>query len=301
MKIKITEVGPRDGLQNEKLPVSIEDKFQFIQLLNQSGLKNIEITSFVRPDRVPQLADSVELSEKISPIPGTFTCLVPNAKGYESAKKAGYKEIAVFTAASESFVKRNTNVSIEESLKRFAEFIPDAKKDGIRVRIYISTVVHCPYEGKISPEIVFDLIEKVMDFSPVEISLGETIGRAVPVEIESLLKRLLKKYPPELFAGHFHDTYGTALANVSRALDLGVRSFDSSAGGLGGCPYAPGASGNLATEELVYFLESSGYDTGVSLPNLVKASSFMEGVLKKASASKVHSALKNTILDLKQQ
>jgi hydroxymethylglutaryl-CoA lyase len=296
-KIKITEVGPRDGLQNESKTVSTEDKAKFIELLTQAGLQNIEATSFVRADKIPQLADAAELSSKLNFQNPTvaYSALTPNLKGYEAAMQAGFKEVAIFGAASESFTKKNINRTIEESLAGFNELTVQAKKDGIKVRGYISTVVACPYEGKISPEKVQTVVKRMQDLGVYEISLGETIGVAVSSEVESLLAVLLTENKPSFFAGHFHDTYGMAIGNAAKSLEMGIRSFDASAGGLGGCPYAKGASGNLATEDLVYLLENSGFETGVNLDLLVKASRFMETTLDKPLLSKTYLARKKIL------
>jgi hydroxymethylglutaryl-CoA lyase len=291
--IKITEVGPRDGLQNEKDIIATDQKFEFILSLLKSGLKNIEVTSFVRPDRIPQLSDSEELSILLKDyFPGRFSCLTPNKKGYEKAIQNGYKEVAVFTAASESFTSKNINSTIQQSIETFKEISILSKKDNVHLRAYISTIFYCPYEGKINPEKVLDTIDRLIELEPYEISLGDTIGKGVPEDSKNLLDLILKKYPPTLFAGHFHDTYGMAISNVNEFLRYGIKSFDSSIGGLGGCPYAPGASGNLATEDLVYYLENSGYDTGIDLNVLCKTTEFMEGIVKKKSSSKVYLALK---------
>ena len=296
-KIKITEVGPRDGLQNESKPVSTDAKLKFIELLIESGLKNIEATSFVKADKIPQLADAIELSHKLNFKDSSvvYSALTPNLKGYEKAIEAGFKEVAIFGAASESFTRKNINRTIEESLKGFEELTARAKPDGIKVRGYISTVIACPYEGKISPDKVQSVVDRMKDLGVYEISLGETIGVAVPSEVDELLSTLLKHNQPSFFAGHFHDTYGMAIGNVSKSLEMGLRSFDSSAGGLGGCPYAKGASGNLATEDLIYFLERNGFNTGVNIDLLIKASHYMENVLDKNSISKTYIAKKKIL------
>lgn len=296
-KIKITEVGPRDGLQNESKPISTEDKLQFIELLIDAGLTNIEATSFVRADKIPQLADANELAGKLTfqNKSISYSALTPNLKGYEAAIKAGFKEVAIFGAASESFTKKNINKTIEESLSGFKELTDQALKDGIKVRGYISTVVACPYEGKISPEKVNSVVKRMQDLGVYEISLGETIGVAVSSEVDALLSTLLKNNPASFFAGHFHDTYGMGISNVAKSIEMGLRSFDSSAGGLGGCPYAKGASGNLATEDLVYFLENSGFETGVNIDLLIKASRFMETCLDKSLLSKTYLAKKKIL------
>jgi hydroxymethylglutaryl-CoA lyase len=296
MKIKITEVSPRDGLQNESKILSTEEKLIFITKLMDSGLEHIEVTSFVRKDRIPQLSDSQELSHLLSEkIKSRSSVLVPNLIGYENALKNGYKEIAVFTSASETFTKKNINMSIKESIKSFEEISKKAILDGVRVRAYISTVIYCPYEGYINPSKVLETIQLLENILPYEISLGDTIGAGVPIETEKLLSVLLNKYPSKLFAGHFHDTYGMALANVSKSIELGVRSFDSSSGGLGGCPYAKGASGNLATEDLLYFLNKSGYETGISIEKILSASNYIRTILNKEISSKTFQALSSKI------
>ncbi|MCZ8155416.1 MAG: hydroxymethylglutaryl-CoA lyase [Leptospira sp.] len=296
--IKITEVGARDGLQNEKQIVTTADKFKFINLLIESGLQNIEVTSFVKKEWVPQMGDSTELSDLIfqnrNRFPGvSFSCLTPNMTGYEAALKAGYKEVAVFTATSETFTKKNINRSIQESIDGFKQIFKRARQDGIRVRGYISTVIACPYEGKIQPEKTLEISKQLLDEGVYEISLGETIGVAVPIDIENLLNTLFKELPSSVFAGHFHDTYGMAIANVSKSLELGLRSFDSSSGGLGGCPYAKGASGNLATEDLVYFLEASGYETGINLSAVIDASKFIQECIGRSLNSRTFIARSN--------
>ena len=297
--IKITEVGPRDGLQNEKTILSTDDKFQFIKLLANAGLKHIEATSFVKKEWVPQMGDSIELAEKLfkkNAFPDSidFSCLTPNLKGYESAYQSGFKEIAVFTATSETFTKKNINRSVKESIDGFKEIFSRARKDQIKVRGYISTVIACPYEGKIAPEKTAEIAKQLLDEGVYEISLGETIGVAVPSEVENLLNCLLKEMRAESFAGHFHDTYGMAIANVKQSLQMGLRSFDSSSGGLGGCPYAKGASGNLATEDLLYFLEREGYQTGIDLNEILKASTFMEQVIGRKLNSRTFIAKTST-------
>ncbi|TGK03204.1 hydroxymethylglutaryl-CoA lyase [Leptospira langatensis] len=291
--MKITEVGPRDGLQNEKSEVPTRDKFEFIQKLIQAGLTHIEATSFVRKENIPQLGDANELSSLLD-LKGKvqFSALTPNLKGYQAALAAGYKEVAVFTAASESFVKKNINRTIQESIEGFKEIFQEAKKDGIKVRGYVSTVIDCPYEGRIDPQKALEVSKILLDQGAYEISLGETIGTAVPAEVETLLNVILKEIPSDKLAGHFHDTYGMAISNVQKSYEMGIRSFDSSSGGLGGCPYAKGASGNLATEDLVYYFHKSGIETGIDLSKLLEASSFMESILQRKLASRSYIALK---------
>ncbi|EPG66400.1 HMGL-like protein [Leptospira wolffii serovar Khorat str. Khorat-H2] len=293
MALKITEVGPRDGLQNEKLAIPTQDKLVFIQKLVQAGLKNIEATSFVKKEAIPQLGDAKELSAGLNFHSGTnFSALTPNLKGYQAAIEAGFREVAVFTAASESFVKKNINRTIRESIEGFSEIFKEARKDGVLVRGYVSTVIDCPYEGKIAPEKVLEVSKILLDQGAYEISLGETIGTAVPSEVETLLNLLLREIPAEKLAGHFHDTYGMAISNVQKSYEMGIRSFDSSSGGLGGCPYAKGASGNLATEDLVYYFHKSGIQTGIDLSKLMEASSFMEGLLQRKLSSRSYIALR---------
>ncbi|TGK06665.1 hydroxymethylglutaryl-CoA lyase [Leptospira semungkisensis] len=293
MALKITEVGPRDGLQNEKSEVPTRDKFEFIQKLIRAGLIHIEATSFVRKENIPQLGDAKELSSLLDLNGKTqFSALTPNLKGYQAALEAGYKEVAVFTAASESFVKKNINRTIQESIDGFKEIFQEAKKDGLKVRGYVSTVIDCPYEGKIDPKKVLEVSKILLDQGAYEISLGETIGTAVPSEVETLLNVLLKEIPADKLAGHFHDTYGMAISNVQKSYEMGIRSFDSSSGGLGGCPYAKGASGNLATEDLVYYFHKSGIETGIDLSKLLEASSFMESILQRKLASRSYIALR---------
>ncbi len=293
--VKLTEVGPRDGLQNESEIVSTDDKLEFLRLLRLSGLSSIEVTSFVRKDRIPQLSDAEDLSQRLQPARAQleYMALVPNTKGYELARESGYSSIAIFTATSESFSEKNTNRSVKSSLEELKNIAKLARQDQIRVRGYISTVVYCPYEGKQKPEAALEIAKFLADEGIYEISLGETIGRAVPSEVEALISLLLREFPSTLFAGHFHDTFGTALANVGKALALGIRSFDSSAGGLGGCPYAQGAAGNIATEDILYFLEGEGFETNVDIDKVMKASRFIESKLNKTLPSKVYKALSN--------
>lgn len=292
-KIKITEVGPRDGLQNEKISIPTNLKKQYIELLLLAGLKNIEVTSFVKPDAIPQLADSAELSSLLQPFPENkqFSVLTPNTKGYEKAMEYGYSEVAVFTAASNSFTQKNINKSVKESFQAFAEIFQRSQANGVKVRGYVSTVIACPYEGWIEPETVLPVVDHLLQAGAYEISLGETIGKATPDKVEKLLDLLLKHFPKELFAVHFHDTYGMGIANVQKSIEMGIRSFDSSSGGLGGCPYAKGASGNLATEDLVYLLDTQGFDTEISLPKLVHASELMENFLQRNLTSKTYKAV----------
>ncbi|MCA9791846.1 MAG: hydroxymethylglutaryl-CoA lyase [Candidatus Eremiobacteraeota bacterium] len=280
--IKIVEVGPRDGLQNEPTPISTNDKLKFIQLLAESGLADIEVTSFVHPRWVPQLADSGQLFGLLEPRPNlVYSCLVPNRKGLERALEVGATRIAVFTAASETFSQQNTNRSIADSLIELEQVTGHARSAGLSVRGYVSTAFVCPYEGEIEASRVRQVSQALLDMGVDEVSIGDTIGAAVPRDIDKTVGHLLESIPAAKLALHLHDTYGTALANVQAGLRLGIGCFDSSAGGLGGCPYAPGAAGNLATEDLLYFLTRSGYEHGVDLEKIVQASRFIAGVLGK--------------------
>jgi hydroxymethylglutaryl-CoA lyase len=292
--VKIVEVGPRDGLQNEPEPIPTEVKVAFIRQLMAAGLTQIEATSFVHPKRIPQLADAAEVLQAL-PLAEegyTFSALVPNAKGLERAIASGVKRIAVFTAASNTFTQRNINMTIRESLETFAPVVAEALSAGLTVRGYVSTCFVCPYEGPVSRDATADVTEQLLEMGIDEVSLGDTIGAAVPRDVYETVGPLLETIPSDRLALHFHDTYGTALANVYAGLELGIRTFDASAGGLGGCPYAPGASGNLATEDLVYFLERMGLATGVDLTALAEASRLMETQLGRSLPSKQLQRLK---------
>lgn len=293
-KVRIVEVGPRDGLQNEKKPVATEDKFRFVQMLAESGLRDIELTSFVRPDAIPQLADAVELVGMLraQPIPHVrFSALVPNMKGLEKAIELGIKEIALFLATSDSFSQRNINATVDESFVRVKPVADAALQAGIRVRGYLSTVYGCPYEGDVPLERVIATAKRLQDLGVYEISLGDTTGVATPVQVQQVLDVLLANIPATQLAAHFHDTRGMAAANALAALDMGITTFDASAGGLGGCPYAKGASGNVATEDLVYLFHSAGIATGVDMEKLLIASHFMLETLGVQSPSKLHRVL----------
>ena len=285
-KVKIVEVGPRDGLQNDKRIIPTEDKVRFIDLLTEAGLSEIEAGSFVHPRWVPQLADTTEVYRRIKKREGvSYPVLVPNLKGLSRAIEAGVREIAVFTAASESFNKKNINMSVDESLEVIREILLSARREHLRVRGYVSTCFACPYEGRMQTAQVSSVIKKLFDLGVDEISLGDTIGSAVPTEVEVLLESVTEKekIPKEKIAVHFHNTRGTALANILVSIQMGISIIDSSAGGLGGCPYAPGASGNVATEEVLYMLHGMGIETGVSLEKVVEASktlrAFSEGMM----------------------
>jgi len=258
--VRIIEVGPRDGLQNEPGVIPTERKIAFVNALSRTGVTEIEAGSFVSPKAVPQLADSDEVFRKIERMPGVvYSALVPNERGLERARTVAAQKIAVFTAASETFTQRNIHATVRESIERFKPVVSGAKRDGIAVRGYISTVVFCPYEGRIEPMRVAEVMKRLLALGIDEISLGDTIGKASPSDIRKLLDTLLPHIARERISLHCHDTYGMAIANALTAWwDYGIESFDSSAGGLGGCPYAPGASGNVATEDLVFALKASG-------------------------------------------
>ncbi|HMW91695.1 MAG TPA: hydroxymethylglutaryl-CoA lyase [Candidatus Obscuribacter sp.] len=281
-EITVFEVGPRDGLQNEAGQVETADKVALIEALAQSGLKHIEITSFVSPKWIPQLADGLAVARQLQlPADVQTSALVPNLKGYEGACAAGLKQINLFLSASESHSKKNINKSVAEALSTMKEVAAAALADGKRIRCYVSTVFACPYEGPVKPEQVVMVVEGLLKIGVHEISLGDTIGAANPRQVKEVLDRLSGVVPLPRLALHFHDTRGTALANVVAGIESGVTIFDSSLGGLGGCPYAPGASGNLATEDLVYMLEGMGIKTGVNLERLVDAGALAEKILGK--------------------
>jgi hydroxymethylglutaryl-CoA lyase len=269
--IRLVEVGPRDGLQNEKEIVPVEVKLQFIEALAQAGYQEIEATSFVSPRWIPQLADAEEVSHQLKPHDGlVYTALIPNRKGLQRALDCGYRRVAVFTAASEAFSQKNTNRSIAQSLEEFAPLVEEARKAEVSVRGYVSTAWWCPYAGKIDVKDVIHVTEAMLAMGIEEVSLGDTVGLAVPSEVELTLEQL--QHHRHKIALHFHDTSGTALANVLRAHQLGYTVFDCSAGGLGGCPYAPGASGNLASEDILYMFQQMGVSTGVDLNKVAAAS-----------------------------
>jgi isopropylmalate/homocitrate/citramalate synthase len=296
--VRIVEVGPRDGLQNEPQTVPTAVKLEFIGLLGDAGLKTIEATAFVSPKWVPQMADHEELMRALARPPAVgptaslrsamnYPVLVPNLRGYEAAVEAGATEVAVFAAASETFSQRNINCSIAESLERFAPVFEAAKAAGVRVRGYVSCVLGCPYEGAIDPARVADVAGRLFDAGCYEISLGDTIGVGTPNRTKEMLADVSERVSVGCLAGHFHDTYGQALANIYAAMEAGVRVFDSSVSGLGGCPYAPGAAGNVATEDLVYMLYGMGIETGVDLDRLIVAGAFICGRLGRETQSRV--------------
>jgi hydroxymethylglutaryl-CoA lyase len=274
--IRIVEVGPRDGLQNEQVTIPTEVKVEYITALADAGLKVIEAGAFVSPRWVPQMADTAEVYRNIPKDPGVdYPVLVPNAKGLDRAIEAGVKSIAIFTAASETFNKRNINMTIDESLENYALVAARAREEGMRMRGYISTAFGCPYEGDVPPEKVLEVSARLLDLGCYEVSVGDTIGVGTPMQVQGVIGVLLQVIPAGKLAMHFHDTRGTALANTLAALEMGIPTFDASSGGLGGCPFAPGASGNLATEDLVYMIDRMGIETGVDLNRLVAASSIV--------------------------
>lgn len=273
---KIVEVGPRDGLQNEKVTIPTEAKIEYITALGDAGLRVIEAGAFVSPKWVPHMADTAEVYREIPKDPGVeYPVLVPNMKGLERAIDAGVKSIAIFTAASETFNTRNINMSIDASFENYAPVAARALSEGMRVRGYVSTAFGCPYEGDVAPEKVLEVSARLLDLGCYEVSVGDTIGVGTPMQVQGVAGILLQVIPASKLAMHFHDTRGTALANTLAALEMGISTFDASSGGLGGCPYAPGASGNLATEDLVYMLDRMGIDTGVDMNRLVQASSII--------------------------
>ncbi len=286
-RVRVVEVGPRDGLQNEKAQIPTAEKVTFINLLSQAGLSMVEATSFVSPKAIPQLADAGEVMAGITRREGvSYPVLVPNKKGMERALDVGVRAVAVFTAASESFTRHNINMTIAESFESFRPVIEMARGAGIWVRGYISTGFGCPYEGAVSPTKVLEVAQRLLELGVDELSVGDTIGVATPNQVVEVVTLLAGHMPLEKLALHFHDTRGTALANVLTALQLGVTIFDSSAGGLGGCPYAPGAAGNLATEDLLYLLHGLGIETGIDLAKIVEATSFIAPYLGHAPTSK---------------
>lgn len=290
-RVSIYEVSPRDGLQNEPRPVSLEGKVRLVHALIASGLRRIELTSFVSPRWVPQLADAEELVRLIDAPDGVMlSALCPNAKGFERASEAGLHEVAVFLSASETHNRKNTNKSIAQSLYVFREIVQPALAAGMRVRGYVSTVWGCPYEGEVDPERALAITRELLDLGCYQVSLGDTIGVGTPLQTQRLIDRFLTYIEPSRLALHLHDTRGTALVNALVGLEMGIRDFDASVAGLGGCPYAPGAAGNLATEDLVYMLNGMGVQTGLSLDALIEAGKVAEEVVGRKLPGKVHCA-----------
>lgn len=291
-RVKMVEVGPRDGLQNEKQPISVDTRIGLVNRLSAAGLPVIEAGSFVSPKWVPQMASSEEVLAGIERQQGvTYSALTPNLKGYERALQARADEVAVFGAASEAFTQKNINCSIAESLERFAPLLERAAADGIPVRGYVSCVLGCPYEGDIAPEKVAEVSAALLDMGCYEISLGDTIGVGTPERAKRMIETVAGRVPLEKLAVHFHDTYGQALANIYAALQMGVAVVDSAVAGLGGCPYARGASGNVASEDVLYLLQGLGIETGVDLDKLVAAGNYISAELGRESNSRVARAM----------
>jgi hydroxymethylglutaryl-CoA lyase len=289
--VHIVEVGPRDGLQNEKTPISVADRIAFIGALIGAGLHTVEVGAFVSAKAIPQMVGSDEVLRGVSHLPGEFHVLVPNEKGYEASQAAGGKVIAVFASASEGFSRANINCSVAESIERFKPVLARARADGVKVRGYISCVLGCPFDGEVKPQAVVDVASRLWELGCYEISLGDTIGVGTPVKARQLLRAVSGSMPMANLAMHFHDTYGQALANLYAGMEEGARVIDSAAGGLGGCPYAPGATGNVATEDVVYMLEGMGIKTGVDMAKLVAATNEVSRLIGRPPVSRVAAAL----------
>ena len=292
MNARIVEVGPRDGLQNEAARIPTEVKIAFVDALSEAGYGEIEVSAFVSPKWVPQLSDAAEVFRGIRRREGiVYSALVPNEEGLDRALAARAGKVSVFTAASETFNRKNINASIAESIERFAPVVPRAHAAGLPVRGYVSTAFWCPYEGKIAARAVADVARRLLDLGVEEISIGDTIGKAVPSEVHELLDVLLDTVPQDRLAMHFHDTYGTAVANALAAWERGIETFDASAGGVGGCPFAPGAAGNIATEDLFWALTRSGATVGIDLERVATASDLLAAALGRPLRSRVREAL----------
>jgi len=289
--VSIVEMGARDGVQNEKTPVSVADRIDFIKALVGAGLNTVEVGAFVSPKAIPQMVGSDEVLRGVSHLPGEFHVLVPNEKGYQAARAAGAKVVSVFAAASEGFSRANINCSIAESIERFKPVAARAKDDGIRVRGYVSCVLGCPFDGEVKPQAVADVARKLRDLGCYEISLGDTIGVGTPLKAKAMLRAVAAHIPAGAMAMHFHDTYGQALANLYAGMEKGVRIIDSAAGGLGGCPFAPGATGNVATEDVVYMLEGMGISTGVDTAKLLAATNGITALIGRLPVSRVAMAM----------
>jgi hydroxymethylglutaryl-CoA lyase len=289
-RVSIYEVSPRDGLQNEAVTVPTTRKARLVEALVTAGVSRIEVTSFVSPKWIPQLADAEEVMRMLPPGAAQYSALCPNARGLERAKKTGIRELAVFVSASESHNRRNVNDTIANTLARFRDVVAPAVAYGLRVRGYVSTLWGCPFEGEIDPGEGVKIARALLDLGCYEVSLGDTIGVGTPRQTETILRRFLSEFPADQLAMHMHDTRGTALANVLVGLELGIRTFDASVGGLGGCPYAPGAAGNLATEDLVYMLHGMGVETGIDLDRLWEAGKVAAAVVGHELSGKVHKA-----------
>ncbi|PIM50640.1 hydroxymethylglutaryl-CoA lyase [Roseateles chitinivorans] len=291
-RVTLVDVGPRDGLQNEKETVSTADKAKLVSLLQDAGLKEIEVTSFVSPKWVPQMADNTAVMAAIERRPGVrHSVLVPNMKGLEGALPTRPDEIVVFAAASEAFSQKNINCSIAESIERFAPVVASAHEAGIKVRGALSCAVGCPYQGEVTPDEVERVVRLMRDIGVDHLGVADTIGVGTPRKVQAAMERALKHYPLVEVSGHFHDTYGQALTNIYACLELGIHTFDASVAGLGGCPYAKGATGNVATEDVVFLLSGLGIDTGIDLDKLVDAGAFISGVLGRPPVSRVGKAI----------
>jgi hydroxymethylglutaryl-CoA lyase len=291
-KVRLVEVGPRDGLQNESLQVPTDIKVELIRRLAECGLKAIEATAFVSPKWVPQMADAAAVTAAIEHRPDVaYSVLVPNLKGLEAALAAGAREVAVFAAASETFSRKNINCSIAESLERFEPVLAAAKKAEVKVRGYVSCVLGCPYEGEVQPAAVADVAWPLFEMGCYEVSLGDTIGAGTPGKAKAMIEAVARRVPLKNLAGHYHDTYGMAAANIYASLEMGVAVFDASVAGLGGCPYAVGASGNVATEDVVWLLQGLGIDTGIDLDRLVDTGAWISAQLGREPAAKAARAI----------
>jgi hydroxymethylglutaryl-CoA lyase len=290
-QVRIVEVGPRDGLQNENTPITVEARIAFIEALVAAGLQTIEVGAFVSPKAIPQMVNSDQVLRGLGGVAGEFHVLVPNEKGYDAARAAGARVIAVFASASEGFSRANINCSVAESIERFRPVIARAKADGIKVRGYISCVLGCPFDGEVKPQAVVDVAKVLWDLGCYEVSLGDTIGVGTPLKARRLLRAVAGSVPLPNLAMHFHDTYGQALANLYAGMEEGARVIDSAAGGLGGCPYAPGATGNVATEDVVFMLEGMGIATGVDMPKLVAATNEVSRLIGRPPVSRVAAAM----------
>ncbi len=290
--VKLVEVGPRDGLQNEKTLITTAEKIQLINMLSEAGFLSIEAGSFVSPKWVPQMADSAEILQQIKRKQGvSYPCLTPNIKGFELAIAAGVDEVAIFGAASESFSQKNINCSIDESMQRFMPLCEQALAKNIKIRGYVSCVMGCPYEGDVPIAKVVDVVKKLLDMGCYEISLGDTIGTGTPLQTQKLIDALLNIICIDKLAGHFHDSYGQALANIFAAMQMGVAIFDTSIAGLGGCPYAKGASGNVASEDVLYMLRGCNIESNIDFDLMLKASSYISNIIGRPATSKVAQAL----------
>ncbi|WP_263142898.1 hydroxymethylglutaryl-CoA lyase [Pseudomonas sp. RIT-PI-AD] len=290
--VRLVEVGARDGLQNEPRSLAVDTRVELVERLVRAGLRTLEVGAFVSPRWVPQMAGSDDVVRRLGRRPGvTYTALVPNLAGLERALASGCQEVAVFAAASEAFSQRNINCSIAESLERFLPVLATAREAGVKVRGYVSCVLGCPFTGDVPVADVVRVTRALHDMGCYEVSLGDTLGRGTPARTRALVEACAHEVPVAALAGHFHDTYGMAVANVQAALDAGVRVFDSSVSGLGGCPYSPGATGNVATEELVYLFDGLGLATGVDLPSLIEAGAFVDEALQRSTGSRVARAM----------